>query len=91
MGRRRPRRRLLKGTEKHMIRLTRLNKEQFYLNCELIEFVEETPDTIISMMSGRKLVVSETAEQVRELIIEYKRRILKGAAVRPPSVPEKKS
>ena len=57
-----------------MIQVTRLNKEPFLINSDLIEFVEETPDTIISMMSGRKMVVSESAEEVQRLILEYKRK-----------------
>ena len=56
-----------------MIRVSRLNKEHFFVNCDLIEFVEETPNTIISMASGRKIVVSETADEVKRLIIEFKR------------------
>ena len=58
-----------------MIKLTRLNREPFLVNCELIEFVEETPDTVISMMSGRKLVVTESLEEVKGLVIEYKKEI----------------
>lgn len=58
-----------------MIRLSRLNKEPFLVNCDLIEFVEETPNTIVSMVSGRKLVVSETADQITDLIVAYKRRV----------------
>lgn len=58
-----------------MIRLSRLNKEPFLVNCDLIEFVEESPNTIISMASGRKLVVSESANEIKELVIEYKRQI----------------
>lgn len=58
-----------------MISVHRLNNEKFLVNCELIEFVEETPDTIISMASGRKLVVSETCDEIKRLIIEYKRQI----------------
>ena len=61
-----------------MIRVHRLNDEEFLVNCELIEFVEETPNTVISMVSGRKLVVSETSEQIKSLIIEYKRKIYAG-------------
>jgi flagellar protein FlbD len=60
-----------------MIKLTRLRGEPFMLNCELIEFVEATPDTVISMTSGRKVVVTETCEEVRQLVIEYKRAIYK--------------
>lgn len=66
-----------------MIKVSRLNKEQFYVNCELIEFMEETPDTILSMMSGRKVVVLETPEQVRDLIIQYKQSVLSGVYTAP--------
>ena len=58
-----------------MISVHRLNNDEFMINCDLIEFVEETPDTVISMASGRKLVVSERCEEIKRLIIEYKRRI----------------
>ncbi len=58
-----------------MISVHRLNNEEFLINCDLIEFVEETPDTVISMTSGRKLVVSETCEEIKRLIVEYKQQI----------------
>lgn len=59
-----------------MIKVTRFNKvEQFYLNEEKIEFIEETPDTVISLESGKKIVVMETAEEVISRIIEFKRRL----------------
>jgi flagellar protein FlbD len=58
-----------------LIRVHRLNKEEFLVNCELIEFAEETPNTVVSMVSGRKLVVSETCNELQRLIIEYKRKI----------------
>lgn len=58
-----------------MILVHRLNTEQFLVNCELIEFVEETPDTVISMVSGRKLVVTEKCDEIKRLIIEYKRQV----------------
>ena len=67
-----------------MVLLTRINKqEQFYLNEDLIEFMEETPDTMISMQSGRKVVVAETAAQVVELIYTEKSRQLNA---RPPRI-----
>lgn len=56
-----------------MIRVSRLNMENFFVNSDLIEFVEETPNTVISMASGRKIVVSQSAEEVKRLIIEFKR------------------
>ncbi len=59
-----------------MIRLTRFNGSEFVLNCELIETVEETPDTVISTINGKKLVVRDTVEEVVEKVIEYKRQFL---------------
>ncbi len=67
-----------------MIRLTRLNQEKFLVNCELIEFVDETPDTIISMMSGRKVLVSEASEEVKRLVLEYKREIYRITSAPDP-------
>jgi len=59
-----------------MIKLTRLNGTVYYLNCEIIETVEQTPDTVISTLNGKKFVVAETAEQIVEKVLEYKRNIL---------------
>jgi len=58
-----------------MIKVTRLNGEVFYINHDLVEFVEETPDTVISMTTGRKVIVRETAEEVLRHILEYRRMI----------------
>ncbi len=59
-----------------MIQLSRLNNEKFLVNSDQIEFVEQTPDTVISMISGRKIVVAESCEEVRRLVIEFKREVL---------------
>jgi flagellar protein FlbD len=58
-----------------MIKITRLNGTSFILNCELIETVEDTPDTIISIINGKKFVVKETIDEVIEKMIEYKKRL----------------
>ena len=58
-----------------MIRLTRLNKRPFVVNCELIKFVEETPDTVITLLSNEKIVVSESTDEVVDRVIEYSRRL----------------
>ncbi|HZJ76298.1 MAG TPA: flagellar FlbD family protein [Oscillospiraceae bacterium] len=58
-----------------MIRLTRMNKSEFILNIDLIRIIEETPDTVITLTNGHKMVVIESAEQIIEQIIEYKRKI----------------
>ncbi len=60
-----------------MILVTRINKtDQFYINEDLIEFIEETPDTVISLQSGKKLFVMESAEEVINRIVSHKQRVL---------------
>ena len=62
-----------------MILLTRINKvTQFYLNEDMIEFIEETPDTIISLNTGKKIAVMESPIEVIEKIREEKINIIKA-------------
>jgi flagellar protein FlbD len=64
--------------ERAMIKLTRLNKnrkETFMLNCELIETVEEMPDTTIKLLNGNRYVVEEAASEVISRVIAFKRSI----------------
>ena len=56
-----------------MIRVTRLDGTELVVNCDLIEFVEETPDTIISLSTDRKIMVRESAQEVIEQVIAFKR------------------
>ena len=64
-----------------MILVTRLNKaSQFYVNESLIEFIEETPDTIVTLSTGKKITVSESAIDVVEKIREEKIRIRRATA-----------
>ncbi len=56
-----------------MIRVTRLNNEVFFVNHDLIEFIEETPDTVLSMESGRKVIVTESADEIIRQIIDFRR------------------
>ena len=68
-----------------MIKLHRLNGEEFILNPNHIELIEETPDTVITLTNDRKYVVKERAEEVIDLIIEYNKCIninVKKMAVR---------
>ena len=58
-----------------MIHLTRLNKVPLVVNCELIKFVEETPDTVITLINNEKIVVSESMGQVVDRAIEFGRRV----------------
>lgn len=61
-----------------MISLTRLNGTHFVLNAELIREVEATPDTIISLTTGEKMMVREPVDEVVGAVIEYRRRIHPG-------------
>jgi len=58
-----------------MIRLKRLNGKEFVVNCDRIEFLESTPDTVVTLISNNKIVVMETIDEVIEKVIEYRRRI----------------
>lgn len=58
-----------------MIRLTRINHVPLVLNADLIEHVEVTPDTVIAMTSGQKFMVMESAEEVIQKVIEFRRSI----------------
>lgn len=56
-----------------MIKLTRRNGNGFVLNAELIKFVEEVPDTIITLRDGEKVLVLESADQIVARSLEYAR------------------
>lgn len=58
-----------------MIRLHRLTGAEMVINAELIEMVEATPDTVISLTTGKKLVVSDTVDEVVARVMEYRRAI----------------
>jgi flagellar protein FlbD len=58
-----------------MIRLTRLNQIPMVLNSDLIEHIDVTPDTVITLTTGQILRVRETVEEVVERIVEFRRRI----------------
>jgi flagellar protein FlbD len=58
-----------------MIALRRLNNEAVMINPDLIETLEETPDTVVTLTSGNKVLVRDSMDQIREKIIEFKRRI----------------
>ncbi|MCK5126317.1 MAG: flagellar FlbD family protein [candidate division Zixibacteria bacterium] len=55
-----------------MIKVTRLNGNDLVINSDLIEFVEEMPDTIITLVSGKKIMVQESSDLVIEKVAEFK-------------------
>jgi len=58
-----------------MIKLTRLDGREFYLNCDLIEFFESTPDTVVTLRTEKKIIVKESVDTVMNKIISYKQTI----------------
>jgi len=62
-----------------MIKLHHLRGEEFYLNADLIESVEATPDTIITLFDGRKIVVAEATSDVIDEILFFRASVLRVA------------
>jgi flagellar protein FlbD len=61
-----------------MIQLTRLNNHPLVVNSDLIKFVEQSPDTVITLLSGEKIVVRESAPDVLERVVQFRRSVLQG-------------
>jgi flagellar protein FlbD len=59
-----------------VIQLTRIDGTTFYLNPDLVEVVEATHDTHITLVNGHKYVCSEAPELIVERIVEYRRAIM---------------
>jgi flagellar protein FlbD len=68
-----------------MIRLTRLNNRSLVVNSELIKFIENAPDTVITLVTGEKIVVLESVEEVMTRIVDYRRRLRGAPVVMPPA------
>ena len=59
-----------------MIRLTRLNHVPLILNSDLIEHIDMTPDTVVTLTSGQKIMVLESAEEVVDKVICFRQKLL---------------
>ena len=70
-----------------MIRLTRLSHVPIVLNADLIQSIESTPDTVITLTSGQKVMVRETADDVVERVVNYRRRLQSPVLLEPGPVP----
>ena len=57
-----------------MILLTQLRGKPFLLNSDLIETVEATPDTVLTMVSGKKYLVQESLEEIQERVVEFRQK-----------------
>ncbi len=61
-----------------MIQLTRLNNHPLAVNSDLIKFVEQAPDTVITLVTGEKIVVRENAQEVLDRVVQFRRSVLQG-------------
>jgi flagellar protein FlbD len=71
-----------------MISLTRLNNQPLVVNADLIKWVENAPDTVLTLVNGEKIIVRESTELVIERVIAFRRAVLAGLApnsVEPPN------
>jgi flagellar protein FlbD len=59
-----------------MIHLTRLNNTKLVINSDLIKFVEQSPDTVITLLSGEKILVQETVDEIVERVVDFRRQLL---------------
>lgn len=59
-----------------MIEITTLNDRKILINAELIERVEETPDCVITLTTGKKIIVKESRQDIKNLVILYKKEVL---------------
>lgn len=64
-----------------MIRLTRINHRPLIVNSDLIEHIESTPDTVISMTTGQKFIVLESTDEVIQRVMEFRRAIVRPEIV----------
>ncbi len=64
-----------------MVNVTGFDGQQFYINCDLIETIKETPDTVIAISTGKKLIVKESADEIVDRIIEYKKKTLNAISI----------
>lgn len=67
-----------------MIELTRLNGNSILLNSDLIKVAEASPDTMLTLINGEKLIVRETCAEVMERVVDYRASLLVAVARRLP-------
>ena len=58
-----------------MIEVTKLNDVKILVNADLIEIVEETPDTVLTLTTGRKIIIKESRQEVKNLVKSYRKDI----------------
>ena len=68
-----------------MIKVTRLNNSEFVVNCDLIEFVEAIPETMLSLITGKKIMVEEDVDEIINRVAAFKSKA--GNPVLNPGAP----
>lgn len=74
-----------------MIKVTRLNGSELVINADLIEFVEALPDTIISLVTGKKIMIKESTDVVIQKVAEFKRLSSGSLSLKKADQPEDKT
>lgn len=65
----------IRSLRNNMIEVTKINDSKVLINPDLIELVEETPDTVISFTTGRKIIVKESRQEIKTLVKSYRKDI----------------
>ncbi|MGE5484285.1 MAG: flagellar FlbD family protein [Ignavibacteriales bacterium] len=71
-----------------MIKVSRLNGDEMVINADLIESLEATPDTVVVLTNGKRLVVRDSVDEIVRRVIEYKRGIFCSMPGCPSSSPD---
>ena len=66
----------VRRTKNSMIEVTRLNGTKLLINPHLLEIVEETPDTVITLTTGHKIIVKESRQEIKNLVKSYRKGIM---------------
>ena len=64
-----------RGRRRSMIEVTKINGVKVLVNPDLIELVEETPDTVLTLTTGKKIIVKESRQEIKNLVILYRKDI----------------
>ena len=64
-----------KGAKQAMIEVTKINGKKILVNPDLLEIVEETPDTVLTLTTGKKIIVKESRQEIKNLVKSYRRDI----------------
>ena len=68
-----------------MVHVTRLNHAPLVLNADLIEHIESTPDTVITLTNGQKFMVLETSDELIARIVAYRREVANAPSISKPA------